>query len=96
VGAGVGEGVTTSTVGVGAGMGVLPSGCHRNRADLAGEVEESGQVPLAKRDLFFDPQTSGGLLIALPEREARELTRRIPCAIIGRAAARAEKALRIL
>ncbi len=79
-----------------AAMGVLPSGCHRNRADLAGEVEESEQVPLARRDLFFDPQTSGGLLIALPEREAEELTRRIPCAVIGRAAARQGKALRIL
>jgi len=41
-------------------------------------------VPLAIQDLLYDPQTSGGLLIAVAEKDARELLSalrdRIPCA----------------
>ena len=30
------------------------------------------EIPRPLMDLFFDPQTSGGLLIALPETAARD------------------------
>ena len=43
-----------------------------------------GEVPLAVQDLLYDPQTSGGLLIAVAEKDAQTLLSalkdRIPCA----------------
>ena len=47
-----------------------------------------GELPLALEDLFYDPQTSGGLLMAVPEAEAEECLRRLhektpAAAIIG-------------
>ena len=47
--------------------GFLPGGLKNNRefvGDCAGFAES---VPQEYRDLLFDPQTSGGLLVALPE-----------------------------
>ncbi|HTY24333.1 MAG TPA: selenide, water dikinase SelD, partial [Desulfomonilaceae bacterium] len=34
-------------------------------------------VALERADLMFDPQTSGGLLIGIPEAQAEELIRRL-------------------
>jgi selenide,water dikinase len=34
---------------------------------------EQGSVDLALTDIMYDPQTSGGLLIAVPEKEAQQL-----------------------
>jgi len=49
-----------------AGMGMVPAGAHKNRDFLSSRVEISPQVDDVDRDLVYDPQTSGGLLIALP------------------------------
>lgn len=49
-----------------AGMGMIPAGAHKNRDFLAGKVAFAPDVEDLDRDLMFDPQTSGGLLIALP------------------------------
>lgn len=48
-----------------AARGMIPGGAHKNRDFLAGRVEISRQVNEIDRDLLYDPQTSGGLLIAL-------------------------------
>ena len=67
---------------------------NRNRADKAADV--SG-LPFAIQELLFDPQTSGGLLIAVAADEAEELSARIReagdtnAAIIGEVAPRSEK-----
>jgi selenide,water dikinase len=47
-------------------MGIIPAGCHTNRSYLEARVSFSEGVPLAIQDIMFDPQTSGGLLIAAP------------------------------
>jgi selenide,water dikinase len=48
-------------------------------------------------DLLYDPQTSGGLLVALPEKDAVELERTFPAAYrIGRVLERQTRPLRIL
>jgi selenide, water dikinase len=56
-----------------ADMGLMPAGLHRNREYREGAVEILARVPQATRDVLFDPQTSGGLLIALPADDARAL-----------------------
>ena len=78
--------------------GLLPAGCHRNRADTGDEVALAGGISRERADLLFDPQTSGGLLVALPEGGAEELLRRLwdrglTAAVIGRMAAKGEKSV---
>ena len=53
-------------------MGVLPEGMYRNRAFAEPHVD-SGEVELAVQDMLYDPQTSGGLLIAVDPRDADEM-----------------------
>ena len=55
-----------------ADMGFLPAGAYRNRSYAEAGVTCRREIPRPLMDLFFDPQTSGGLLIALPETAARD------------------------
>lgn len=54
-------------------MGLLPAGLHRNREFRQGMIDVGASIPLPLQDLCFDPQTSGGLLIALPGASAAAL-----------------------
>lgn len=60
-----------------AAMGLIPAGAYRNRDFAAKSVKVCRDIPLAVQDLLYDPQTSGGLLIALPEAEAAECLSRM-------------------
>lgn len=53
-------------------MGILPAGMYRNRT-FAEPGVDVGDVELAKQDLLFDPQTAGGLLISVAEKDADAL-----------------------
>jgi len=50
-------------------MGILPEGVYRNRSFAECRVD-AGEVELCRQDLLYDPQTSGGLLIAVAEKDA--------------------------
>lgn len=53
-------------------MGVLPAGMYRNRSFAEAGVDV-GDTEVAKQDLLFDPQTSGGLLMAVDPADADAL-----------------------
>jgi selenide, water dikinase len=73
--------------------GAIPGGLKNNREFAASCVEGSSEFD----DLLYDPQTSGGLLIALPEREAAELEKKMPDAYrIGQVTERSGKPIRLL
>ena len=55
-----------------ADMGILPAGVYRNR-NFAEPFVDAGEVPLNVQDALYDPQTSGGLLIAVDPADAEEL-----------------------
>jgi selenide,water dikinase len=56
-----------------AGMGLLPAGAFKNKEFRLGMVQFGGTVDPVLRDLLFDPQTSGGLLICLAAAQAEDL-----------------------
>ena len=53
-------------------MGILPEGMYRNRA-FAEESVDAGTIELCKQDLLYDPQTAGGLLMAVDPADADAL-----------------------
>ena len=57
-----------------ANMGLLPAGVYRNR-NFAEPFVDEGALPPKVRDALFDPQTSGGLLIAVDPNDADALER---------------------
>lgn len=69
-------------------MGFIPAGAYRNREYAEASVKVVGDVTLAMQDICYDPQTSGGLLMAIPgeyaEKCLKELQEVIPqAAIVG-------------
>jgi selenide,water dikinase len=75
---------------------LLTAAGQRNRNRVEKTVDVSA-LPFAVQELMFDPQTSGGLLIAVSPDEAEELVRRIrnagdeDAAIIGEVVPRPER-----
>ena len=54
-------------------IGFVPGGMQRNRDFRKKMVKFSSKVPEYLQDILFDPQTSGGLLIAVSEAKASRL-----------------------
>ena len=73
-----------------AAMGMIPAGAYNNRQYLQEKVNFKGQIKSELELALFDPQTSGGLLIAIPQDKADRLMQKLAgagvdsAAIIGR------------
>ncbi|CCO09069.1 Selenide, water dikinase [Desulforamulus hydrothermalis Lam5 = DSM 18033] len=82
-------------------MGIIPAGAYNNRNHLGDQVEVEEGVRREDVDILFDPQTSGGLLIAVSPTRAdsllRELHRRgvTDACIVGRLAAQSDRLITI-
>ncbi len=81
-----------------AAEGLLTSGDKTNREYVGAQVGVASTVDSDLLKLFYDPQTAGGLLLAISDERAdellRELLRNYPRAeIIGRVSKRSEKAI---
>ena len=79
-------------------MGFIPAGAYRNRAFAEQGVRVSDNVSRAMQDICYDPQTSGGLLMAVSKTDAQrclnQLREVIPnAAIIGCVADKQEAAI---
>lgn len=55
-----------------AGMGLVPEGSHANRKYFEAATKVSQGVDSLRTDLIFDAQTSGGLVLAVPESHIDE------------------------
>lgn len=80
-----------------ANMGLLPAGVYRNR-NYAEALIDEGNLPLKLRDSLYDPQTSGGLLIAVDPRDADALERDLKASVpsaqrIGTVIAKSNKSI---
>jgi len=80
-------------------QGIAPGGVQRNMESCSERVVSSPGVEPAMLDVLFDPQTSGGLLIALTPNDAETLVARLhgtgiaAAAIIGSVKRKGPKAL---
>jgi selenide,water dikinase len=78
-------------------LGAIPGGLKNNREYASCVVETARDLPPEVEDLLYDPQTSGGLLITLPEADAAALAGAYPDAYgIGRVLPRQAKPIRLI
>ena len=57
--------------------GILSAGSRTGRANLQGRVDLSEGIEQSLADVLFDAETSGGLLLAVPERAAEKVRSRL-------------------
>lgn len=72
-----------------ASIGLIPAGAHRNRKYIEHMVTAAEYIPLDVMDCFYDPLTSGGLLMAVHKEKEQQMkaelsARGVRYAIIGR------------
>jgi selenide,water dikinase len=78
-------------------QGAIPGGLRNNQDFVSCAVEKTREVAPEIEQLLYDPQTSGGLLLTLPESDAAALERIYPDAYrIGRVTARGAAPLRLI
>jgi selenide,water dikinase len=73
-------------------QGAIPGGLKNNREFASCAVASTRELPRELEDLLYDPQTAGGLLISIAERDAAQFESAYPDAYrIGRVIPKGEK-----
>lgn len=80
---------------------LITGAAQRNRNYLEAHVQFAPQVPFSVEEVLFDPQTSGGLLVSVPQAAAQDLVAELqglalPSAIVGRIVEREAKEIVVL
>lgn len=82
--------------------GIIPAGAYNNRKHLKDKVLFKNRTAQYLEDIMFDPQTSGGLLFAVPKTKADELmlllseNNKTECAIVGEVKEKTDYPIEIL
>jgi selenide,water dikinase len=77
--------------------GAIPGGLKNNREFASCDVALEGSIPEELELLLYDPQTSGGLLVALSPGDGRAFEKRFPLAVrVGQVVERGAKAIRVI
>jgi selenide,water dikinase len=77
--------------------GAHSAGLHNNRAFVESCVSMPDGISLEVEALLYDPQTSGGLLLSMPERDAGMLlARRSEAYVIGTVTQRGHKPIQVI
>ncbi len=80
-----------------ANMGIIPAGMYKNVDYISGDVKVEDGITQEILDVLYDPQTSGGLLISVPEEKAQELIAELKASkalcyeIVGKAVPKQDK-----
>ncbi|GAB6094762.1 selenide, water dikinase SelD [Desulfatiferula olefinivorans] len=69
-------------------LGLIPAGAYKTRSFCEHRIRIAETVDAVTADLMFDPQTSGGLLLCLPEAQAADCLARmhdrgVPAVVVG-------------
>ncbi len=84
-----------------AAQGLIPGGAYCNEKFLERETFISPEVPHLEKIILFDPQTSGGLLISVPEAELERILKKLQekgikeAAAIGEVVPKGEHLIRV-
>lgn len=62
-------------------MGFIPAGAYRNREYAGENVRVSEGISRAMQDILYDPQTSGGLMISVPEEDGKRMLEEMQTAV---------------
>lgn len=75
--------------------GFNPGGLFNNKEYLQDKVTFEAELPSEIVNILYDPQTSGGLLFAMPPEDAQQYCKKTGFAIIGRVEKRGRKAITV-
>ena len=69
-------------------MGLVPAGSYANKTHIGDKVSFKGDIPEDMKDVLYDPQTSGGLMISVSKEDSEKVldklkTSNLPYGIIG-------------
>ena len=82
-------------------MGIIPGGAYRNKEHVASAIRVEDEIDEGMLDLCYDPQTSGGLLFAIPPEQSKDFLAildtvlKTPYAMIGKVIEEREKSIEI-
>ena len=60
-----------------ANMGLIPAGSYDNKNHIGNKVCFKGDISEVIKDVLYDPQTSGGLLISIPKEKSEDIIREL-------------------
>ena len=84
-----------------AGLGIIPMGMYSNKNYVKDNVKVDEDIEEVTEDLLYDPQTSGGLLVAIDEDDVEKALENLSAntdnefAVVGKVISKEDKAIYI-